>query len=72
MNAELKRVIAEMVEVPGVYLAQDTEIPGAYVVIVSIGGKLKAMAPTHELSPDRFKPTAVINALAVFCPEEET
>jgi hypothetical protein len=69
MSPELKRYVAEMIKVPGVYLAQDSEVPGHYVVITSIGGKLYALAPTHELAPDRFKPTAILSSLAVFVPD---
>jgi hypothetical protein len=69
VSPELKRVVAEVVAVEGIYLLQDTTAPSAYVVVVSKGGRLMAMTPTNELAPDRFLPTAKLTPLIVFVPE---
>lgn len=69
MNAELRRVVREMVEVEGLYLLRDSRAPGVFVVVISTGGRLLAMSPTNELHPDRFLPTAVITPLLVTEPQ---
>lgn len=56
----LEQQIAHMVNIEGVYLVSDKNVPGAFTIMFSLGGKIHAMAPTHELDPNRFLATAQI------------
>ncbi len=46
--------IRKMMETPGLYLAGDSDAPGAMVPIVSNGGKIYSMAVDEELDPEKF------------------
>lgn len=50
--------IQRMIDNEGLWIVVDDTTPGAYVPIMSMGGKLFAIKLDQELAPDRFFPTA--------------